>query len=228
MNPGEKIRKTAAFVREELYADTSGHDWWHIERVRRLALVIGMHEGADLYVVELAALLHDISDYKLNGGDLEKGPQVAFDWVVLLGESEEFAGVIATIVGGVTFKGAGVDSSIGTLEGMVVQDADRLDAIGAVGVARAFTYGGSAGQPMHEPGSTPTLHATTAEYLKRSGTTVDHFYEKLLLLRDRMNTATGRGIAERRHAYLESFLEEFLREWDGRDLGAEAQPGRAS
>lgn len=212
------LKRTAQYVKNELYDDTSGHDWWHIDRVRKLALAIGEREGADRYIVELAALLHDISDYKLNGGDHSLGRKVAYDWLRSLGESHECADLVAEIVANVSFKGAGTSSPMQTKEGLVVQDADRLDALGAIGVARAFAYGGSVGEAMHEPGEEPTLHETAAEYHQRGGTVINHFYEKLLLLRDRMNTDAGRQIAERRHAVLEAYLREFLTEWDAQDL----------
>jgi uncharacterized protein len=165
--------------------------------------------------------LHDISDYKLNGGDLRKGQKLAADWLLSQGESPECAAAVADIVARVSFKGAGVSSAMPTIEGRVVQDADRLDALGAIGVARAFAYGGFAGQMMHDPDLEPRLHATHEEYLKRTGTTINHFYEKLFLLKDRMNTETARRIAERRHTFLEVFLTEFLVEWDALDLGNE-------
>jgi uncharacterized protein len=224
----EVIRRTEVYVRDELYADSSGHDWWHVHRVRRLAVDLGRKESADLYLVELAALLHDISDYKLNGGDHEKGPRVAWEWLRGLGESEQCAISVADIIANMSFKGAGTMSLMRTIEGAVVQDADWLDAVGAIGVARAFAFGGFAGQPMHDPELSPHLHASRAEYLNRDGSTINHFYEKLLLLKNRMNTATAKIVAERRHEVLEAFLREFFLEWDARDVeiadagGAEA------
>lgn len=218
MNKTEIVEKTARYVREELYKDSSGHDWWHVSRVHRLAIAIARRESADVYIVGLAALLHDISDYKLNGGDHEKGPKVAYDWLVKLGESKEVAGTVAEIISTLSFKGAGVACSMATLEGKVVQDADRLDALGAIGVARAFAYGGFAGQLMHDPSQKPRLHATKEEYFSRQGTTLNHFYEKLLLLKDRMNTETGRRIAAKRHERLRAFLEDFLLEWEALDV----------
>jgi uncharacterized protein len=224
MRTEEVIERTARYVRNELYAESSGHDWWHVDRVRRLAMTIAPRESADAYVTELAALLHDISDYKLNGGDLERGPRIAYDWLRGLGESARLATAVSDIVANVSFKGAGVVTSMPTVEGRVVQDADRLDALGAIGVARAFAYGGFAGQPMHDPGLAPRPHQTHEEYLNRTGTTINHFHEKLLLLKDRMNTETGRRVAERRHAVLAGFLREFLDEWDARDMDLEHRP----
>jgi Predicted HD superfamily hydrolase len=214
------LDQTEAFVRQELLNDSSGHDWWHIHRVRRLAIEIARAEGADVYIVELAALLHDISDYKLNGGDHTIGPRIAYEWLISLGESEEIASKISRIIATMSFAGAGDRRQIESIEGMVVQDADRLDAIGAIGIARAFTFGGFAGQAMHNPERRAVLHRTAEEYFARStkdGTTINHFYEKLLLLSDRMNTGSARRIAAHRHKVIESFLSEFLREWDATD-----------
>jgi uncharacterized protein len=218
LNRDEILLATARFARRELSADSSGHDWWHVERVRNLALELARRESGELYTVELAALLHDISDYKLNGGDLAEGPRVAHEWLLEQGESEDLARTVAGIVAEVSFKGAGERSAPSTLEGAIVQDADRLDAIGAIGIARTFAYGGYAGQAMHDPDRKPEPHATQEEYLKRNGTTINHFHEKLLLLRDRMNTRTGRRLAAHRHQVLERFLDEFLTEWDALDL----------
>ena len=183
-----------------------------------MAAVLARIEGADTYIVELAALLHDISDYKLNGGDHEKGPRVAYEWLRGLGETDECAGAVAEIISAASFKGAGTESRMSTIEGMVVQDADWLDAVGAIGIARAFAYGGSAGQAMHDPAQQPRFHETSEGYFKRQGTTINHFYEKLLILKDRMNTETARRVAERRHIVLESFLAEFFMEWEARDV----------
>lgn len=223
MTPDEIIERTAQYVHGELAAEASGHDWWHAQRVRNLAVAIGKQEGADLHIVALAALLHDISDYKLNGGDHEKGPRIAYEWLVGLGETHERAAFVADIIANLSFKGAGTPTVMESIEGKVVQDADRLDAIGAIGVGRTFAYGGYAGQLMHDPSVKPQLHATHEEYLARKGTVVTHFSEKLLLLKDRMNTATARAVAGRRHRVLEEFLEEFLMEWDAGDVDNEVR-----
>lgn len=218
MKTGEIVERTERFVRTELQNDSSGHDWWHVYRVRAMAVDLAHREGGDVYIVELASLLHDVSDYKLNGGDLERGPQIARDWLTSIGESDGCAAMVADIIATLSFKGAGASSEMATIEGKVVQDADRLDALGAIGVARAFAFGGHAGQALHDPDLPPRLHATPEEYLSRNGTTINHFYEKLLLLKDRMQTQSARIIAERRHQVLEAFLGEFLLEWDAGDM----------
>ncbi len=208
------LEHTADHVRNALAADATGHDWWHIQRVRDMALRIGQRETADLFVVELAALLHDIADWKFHGGDASAGPRRAAAWLAELGVEQSVIEHVCAIIAGVSFKGAGVATPMQSLEGQVVQDADRLDALGAIGIARTFAYGAHAGNPIHDPGRSPERHATFDAYKSANGTTINHFYEKLLLLKDRMNTATGRQIAESRHAFMEQFLERFFAEWD--------------
>jgi uncharacterized protein len=211
----EILHRTTDHVRALLSGDGSGHDWFHVERVVRVALRIGRDEGADLFVVELAALLHDVADWKFAGGDHEAGPQAARQWLQSLGVARETTEHVAAIVAGLSFKGAGVETPMTTIEGQCVQDADRLDAIGALGVARAFAYGGHKGRVLHDPSIPPQPHASFEAYKKNTGPTLNHFYEKLLLLKDRMNTATGRRLAAGRHAFLEQFLAQFLAEWNG-------------
>lgn len=218
MNQSDVINRTATYVRDELCSDSSGHDWWHIYRVRELAVRLAEEEHADIFVVELAALLHDISDYKLNGGDHDKGPRMAREWLLRLGVPEQCATAVAEIIANMSFKGAGSASTVQTVEGKIVQDADRLDALGAIGIARAFAYGGYAGHLIYDPDEDPKFHASSEEYFKRSSTTINHFYEKLLLLKDRMNTASARRVAEKRHAVLEDFLQEFASEWNAADV----------
>jgi uncharacterized protein len=215
MTNEELILRTAEHVRTVFQHDSSGHDWWHIHRVWKMAIHLAREEQADLFVVELAALLHDLDDWKLHPqGDGR--PSRAEAWLRELGVAPPVRDHVCAILTHLSFKGAGVGNRIDTLEGRVVQDADRLDALGAVGLARAFAYGGSRGRAMHDPAQEPTLHATFEQYRQNQGTTLNHFHEKLLLLKDRMNTATGKRLAEARHAYLEGFLERFLAEWDGR------------
>jgi uncharacterized protein len=226
MNRSEVIDRTMSYVRDELCSDSSGHDWWHVYRVREMAVRLAAEEQADCYIVELAALLHDISDYKLNGGDHDKGPRVAQEWLLGLGVSPRCAAAVAEIIANMSFKGAGSASTVRTVEGQIVQDADRLDALGAIGVARAFAYGGYAGQLIHEPEQSPHYHASADDYFKRDSTTINHFYEKLLLLKDRMHTASARKVAEKRHVVLQNFLQDFFTEWDADDVSSSSgQPG---
>lgn len=209
------IEKTVEHVRQALSADATGHDWWHVYRVWKMAQRIGRAEGADLLVVELAALLHDIADWKLHDGDATVGPAVAKKWLNSIGVEPAVVDHVCQIVAHISFKGAKTEQPALSVEGQVVQDADRLDAIGAIGIARAFAYGGAQKRAMYDPAVSPIEHQTAAEYLKSNGTSVNHFYEKLLLLKDRMNTATGRAMAERRHQVMVDFLQRFYEEWDG-------------
>ncbi|TCW39431.1 uncharacterized protein EDC32_102682 [Laceyella sacchari] len=202
------IEKTVDYVKETLRQQEGSHDWFHIERVWKNAIRLGKAEQADMLVVQLAALLHDIADHKFHGGDETVGPRMAEEWLTGLGVDEEVVRHVSQIIADLSFKGAHVQTEMKTKEGMVVQDADRLDAIGAIGIARAFAYGGYKGQPLYDPEIQPTLHASFAEYKQAQSTSVNHFYEKLLLLKDRMNTETGRKLAEERHAFMERFLEE--------------------
>mgnify|MGYP001818514695 CR=1 FL=1 len=216
MNQQDVIQRTADFVRQRLSKDSSGHDWWHIDRVRNLALALGRQEGADLFVVELAALLHDIADWKFHDGDLEAGPREAAAWLESCDVEQRVIDQVSQIIGSLSFKGAGVPTLMTTLAGQVVQDADRLDALGTIGIARAFAYGGSEHREMHNPETSPKQHESVAQYRRSESTTINHFHEKLLLLAERMNTDTARRLAGERQAYMESFLERFAAEWEGR------------
>jgi uncharacterized protein len=208
------IEKTKAYVKSILEKDASGHDWWHIHRVHKLAKHLAEKEGANVLVVELAALLHDISDWKMNGGDDELGPKLAFEWLTENKVAKEIAEHVASIIRTMSFKGAQVKDAMATLEGKIVQDADRLDAIGAIGIARTFAYGGHKGRLMYHPEQKPEMHASFEDYKKNQSHTINHFYEKLLLLKDRMNTHTAKKIAEKRHELMEKYLADFLNEWD--------------
>ncbi|MEO1021199.1 MAG: HD domain-containing protein [Bacteroidota bacterium] len=209
------LKETKQFVQETLEGDSSGHDWWHIHRVRSLAITIGKKEDADLFIVELAALLHDIADHKFHDGDDTIGPDVAGKWLSRFDLSDDIITHVCSIVQDVSYKGAKVATPMQTLEGKIVQDADRLDAIGAIGIARAFAYGGHKGRSLHDPGIQAELHSSFEVYKKGTGPTINHFYEKLFLLKDRMNTASGREIARNRHEFMEQFVATFLNEWDG-------------
>jgi len=206
------LERTRTHVRALLQGESSGHDWWHVYRVWRNAAHIAAHEPVDLFVVELAALLHDIADWKFHGGDVTAGPRA---WLATLAVDDAVIAHVCDIIGTMSFKGAGVASAMRTREGMVVQDADRLDAIGAIGIARAFAYGGHMNRDIWDPDRAPQAHASAEDYLAGTGSTIDHFYEKLLLLKDRMNTATARRLAEERHAFMKAYLERFYTEWEG-------------
>lgn len=210
-----------AHVRAALHGDGTGHDWWHVDRVRRTALRLARAEGGDPFVVELAALLHDVADHKFHGGSLEAGPAAARAFLEGAGVDAAVTAHVVRIVAGVSFKGAGVPTPMDTVEGRVVQDADRLDALGAIGVARAFAYGGARGRPLHDPAFVPEAHGSFEAYRGAGGPTTAHFHEKLLLLRDRLHTDAARRIAAGRHAFLETFLARFHAEWDGTDGEAE-------
>jgi uncharacterized protein len=211
------IERTEAFVRERLDAGDVGHDWQHVDRVRRTAVMLGAAEGADLIVVELAALLHDVADWKFHDGDEFAGSRAATHWLRSQLAAPELVTLVAQIIDEVSFKGAGVQTQPTTLEGQVVQDADRLDAIGAIGIARAFAYGGHKKRALYDPLIPPTPHDSFEAYRQGTGPTINHFHEKLLLLKDRMNTATARQIAASRHRFMEAFLQQFAREWNGED-----------
>jgi len=209
------LEKTIQLVKEKLGDDSTGHDYFHIMRVRALTARLAKMEGADVYVAELAALLHDIADWKFHGGDLNEGPRVASEWLSSLGENPETIEKVAAIIKEVSYKGAGVKTTPQSIEGKVVQDADRLDALGAIGIARTFAYGGRFERPMYDPEQAPVMHQTFEEYKNAKGTTLNHFYEKILLLKDRLNTDSARILAEERHRFVEDFVERFLQEWEG-------------
>ena len=209
------IGKTAEYVRSLLVGEGSGHDWWHIYRVWKMSVRIAKEENANLLVVELGALLHDIADWKFNDGDEEVGPAKARAWLQSLMVDEEVIAQVCQIVRDISYKGAGVATPMPTIEGQVVQDADRLDAIGAIGIARTFAYGGSKAREMYNPDQSPVLHQSFEQYKMGNGSTINHFYEKLLLLKERMNTAAAKRLAQHRHKVMEEFLDEFYLEWEG-------------
>ena len=210
------IEKVAHIVKQKLKSESSGHDWWHIYRVWKIAQHIGRKETAGMFVVELAALFHDIADWKFHGGDETVGPKIARQILSEHNIPEDIIVHVSEVISTMSFKGAGVKSEVRTLEGKVVQDADRLDAIGAIGIARTFTYGGYKNRAIYNPEQKPVMHQTKEAYLKNEGHTINHFYEKLLLLKDRMNTQTAKRIAESRHRFMEAYLDRFFREWEGR------------
>jgi uncharacterized protein len=181
-----------------------------------MAKFISKEESADTFVVQLAALLHDIGDWKFHGGDDNVGPRAARKLLSKQGVHKEIIDHVCEIIRTAPFKGAGVKTRMQTLEGKVVQDADRLDAIGAIGIARAFAYGGSKNRLIYNPNQKPVLHKSKEEYLKSESPTINHFFEKLLLLKDRMNTKTAKRIAKERHKFMEKYLKRFFEEWEGR------------
>ena len=207
------INQIAKSVEELCQHDSSGHVWWHVYRVVNLAKAIGQKEEADLHLIELAALLHDVDDWKLSTNSHESLPN-ARKLLAENGISYELTEKVIQIINEVSFKGAGVETKPTSIEAMAVQDADRLDAIGAIGIARTFAYGGYKNQPMHIPDLKPNLHNNFEEYKKARTSTINHFYEKLLLLKDRLNTNTAKEIAVQRHLFMEQFLEQFYAEWN--------------
>ena len=209
------IDKTCKFVEDKLSGDGSGHDWWHIFRVWTLAKKIAVEEKAQLEIVELGALLHDIADWKFHDGDDSIGPEIAREFLNNHDVEPNLSDSVVEIISTVSYKGAGVATPMKTLEGKIVQDADRLDAIGALGIARTFAYGGYKNRLIYHPDEKPVLHESYEDYKKNEGHTINHFYEKLLLLKERMNTNTGKRIAEGRHKFMQSFLDQFYKEWDG-------------
>jgi uncharacterized protein len=217
MKAEELVAATALHVEKLFTGEGSGHDWWHIKRVWQNAVLINKTEKANQTVVELAALLHDIADWKFHGGDEEAGPRAARTWLESLSAPEQLMEEVCQIIREVSFKGAGVDTTPATLEAQVVQDADRLDAIGAIGVARAFAYGGHKGRELYDPGQEPRLHASFEEYKKNQGPTLNHFYEKLFLLKDRLSTKAGKKLAQERHDFMVQFVQQFLGEWHGQE-----------
>lgn len=208
------INACIEFVKMELNDSEKGHDWWHIERVWNTAKLIAKSEPADQLVVELGALLHDIADSKFHGGDEEIGPEKAAIFLNALNVDPALVGHVVQIIRHISFKGGNHLRGFSSSELDVVQDADRLDALGAIGIARAFHYGGFKNRLLYHPDIKPNLTMTKEEYKKSDAPTINHFYEKLLLLKDRMNTPTGKALAVRRHAFMEQFLEEFKSEWN--------------
>ncbi|MEN8201418.1 MAG: HD domain-containing protein [Bacteroidota bacterium] len=209
----EIIEKTILFVKKSLADAEGGHNWYHIERVWKMARHIRDREGqGDLPTIELAALLHDISDAKFNGGDEEMGNQMAYDFLIRNDVDPELAMHVQTIIKYVSFKGGFPQDRINSIEFQIVQDADRLDAIGAIGIARAFNYGGFKNRPIHDPSMPLQEYADSRAYYKSDAPTINHFYEKLLRLKDLMNTKTGKELALERHKYMLDFLEQFGKE----------------
>ncbi|NVK07580.1 HD domain-containing protein [Tenacibaculum sp.] len=216
MNKEQIIQNTIEFVKETLQGAEGGHDFFHIERVYKNALLIAKDENVDEFVVSLGALLHDIADSKFHNGDETVGPKKARAFLLNQQVPEEVITHIEKIITNISFKGGNFEQNFTSPELNVVQDADRLDAIGAIGIARCFNYGGFKNRELYNPEIVPNLNMTKEEYKKSTAPTINHFYEKLLLLKDKMNTTTGKSIAEHRHSYMEGFLNQFYNEWNGK------------
>ena len=212
MTKKEIIKKTEEFVKIKMKGDP-GHDWSHVNRVRKVALYLGKKEKADLFIVELASILHDVADHKFYGGDDKIGSKTAGQWLNKIKIDKKIIEHVCYIIDEVSFKGADVKYAMKTIEGKVVQDADKLDAIGAIGIARTFSYGGHFNVPMYVPYKKPIFHTSFAQYKKNSASTINHFYEKLLLLKDRMHTKSAKQLATKRHKLMELYLKEFFKEW---------------
>ena len=219
MNKELVIKQTIEFVKKTLKDDITGHDFWHAYRVWKIAVQIANNEGADMITVELSALLHDIADAKINNGDDIIGLEKVRNWLENSDIDVKRVKHICDIIENISFSKNVSSKNITTKEGMIVQDADRLDATGAMGISRTFTYGGFIKRPLHDPDIKPRDHKSNEEYQRYgNSSSINHFYEKLLLLKDLMNTDTAKKIAERRHRYMKQFLDEFYTEWEGKDL----------
>ncbi|MEN9655300.1 MAG: hypothetical protein RL311_208 [Bacteroidota bacterium] len=216
MKTTKLIDTTILFVKETLAQAEGGHDWFHIERVYKNALLIAATEVCDIEIVQLGALLHDIADSKFHNGDETIGPKTARTFLEGQNVSSETIDHVIAIIENISFKGGNVKRKFSSIELDIVQDADRLDAIGAIGIARTFNYGGFKNRALYHPEITPNLSMTKEEYKNNEAPTINHFYEKLLLLKDKMNTPTGKQIAQERHRYMEGFLKQFYAEWEGR------------
>ena len=209
------IDNTILFVKQQLENAEGGHDWFHIERVYKNALLIAEGVDCDLIVVKLGALLHDIADSKFHGGDETVGPKTARAFLESQNVKEDIILHVIAIIENISFKGGNFEKKFNSKELEIVQDADRLDAIGAIGIARTFNYGGFKNRPLYNPNIQPNMNMNKEEYKNSESPTLNHFYEKLLLLKDKMNTETGKKIAQKRHDFMVTFLSQFYAEWDG-------------
>lgn len=206
---------TKAFVKAQLAQAEGGHDWFHIERVYNNAMLIAQGEACDLLVVQLGALLHDIADSKFHDGDETVGPSMAWQFLAAQNVPEETIIHVVNIIENISFKGGNHEMKFHSVELDIVQDADRLDALGAIGIARTFNYGGFKNRALYDPSIALNLSMDKEEYKASQAPTLNHFYEKLLLLKDRMNTQTGKKIAVGRHEFMERYLRQFYAEWNG-------------
>lgn len=215
MNHKEIIQSTEKYVAAEFSSEGSGHDWFHIDRVRKMSLRIGIQENCDLFITEMAALLHDLDDWKLTNSESASLSKTKV-WLSKMNIEPATAVRIIRIIDEVSFKGAKTNTPVSSVEAAVVQDADRLDAIGAVGIARTFAYGGHHNRLIYDPDVRVDMHEDFNSYKKSSAPTINHFYEKLLLLKDRMNTQAARSIADGRHQFMLEYLSQFFDEWEAK------------
>lgn len=215
MSSTDLINKTIHFVKQKLKDSEGGHDWFHIERVYKNALSISKDEVCDIKVLQLGALLHDIADSKFHHGDETIGPKTAREFLESENVEEVTINHVVNIIENISYKGGNFEKNFQSIELDIIQDADRLDAIGAIGIARTFNYGGFKNRPLYNPEIAPNLHMSKEEYKNSEAPTLNHFYEKLLLLKDKMNTETGKEIAQERHHFMELFLSQFYAEWEG-------------
>ena len=212
MNSEDQINKTIAFVKDQLLHAEGGHDWFHIERVYKNSLLIAKNETVDVFVVQLGSLLHDIADSKFHDGDETVGPKIAREFLLSINVDSKDIEHVIKIIENISFKGGNEAQRFKSPELDVIQDADRLDAIGAIGIARAFNYGGFKNRTLFDPSIKPNLNMNIEEYKASNAPTINHFYEKLLLLKDRMNTVTGKKLAAQRHDFMVQYLDQFYRE----------------
>ena len=209
-----KVENIISEIKGQFENDTSGHDWHHINRVLNISRYLHSIEGGDIEVIELAAILHDISDHKFNGGKLDEGGKVSQNILERHGVDKKTIESVRYIVDNISYKGAKTKAEMNTLEGKIVQDADRIDAIGAIGIARTFAYGGNTTQAIYDPELAVNMHESFSDYANTKTCTINHFYEKLLLLKDRLNTETGKKLGQERHELMENYLNSFLKEWN--------------
>ena len=208
------IEKTMEFVKQELSNSEGGHDWWHIYRVLNTSLYIAKEESADVFVVQLAALLHDIAEPKFHDGNEEIGPKLVYNYLIEIEVDMEIITHVIAITRNMSFKNTFDNIEFDSMELDIVRDADRLDAIGAIGIARTFNYGGFIGSEIYNPNIKPKSYSSKMEYKNSKAPTINHFYEKLLLLKAMMTTKTGKKLAETRHEFMKTYLDEFYKEWN--------------
>lgn len=212
----EIINKTIDFVKKSLKQAEGGHDWYHAYRVWKMATQIAKEEKADLFIVQLGALLHDIADAKFHNGNEELGPELATNFLSSIGARESVTNHVVAIIQNISFKSSFEQNGFNSIELDIIGDADRLDAIGAIGIARTFNYGGHKGFPLYDPDIPPKKYQNKEDYKKSNAPTINHFYEKLFLLKGRMKTETGKRLAEQRHLFMENYLQQFFEEWEGK------------